>query len=379
VKKPALAQRLTFHVLLAAGSAVFLFPLLWLVSTSLKPVEQAMHMPPVWGPRADYAPVDGRELRIIKDHALSVPGIVVRLPNNEKRLVGPEEIKDNTLQVAVVERAVRHVLRMPVVIVKEVPAGWWYVSEWFPSGVRTHTPAWDCVPETAIRSVVAPAWRNYRDATTRIPFWRYAWNTLVVCVLGTLGTVVSCALAAYGLSRIPWRGREPLFYLTLATMMVPFPVTMITLYGIFKHLGWIGTLLPLWLPSWFGGAFSIFLLRQFFRTIPDDLLDAARIDGCSEFGIFWRVVVPLSRPALAVVALFHFMYAWRDFLGPLLFLTKQDTFTLSLGLQFYQSQHGGSEWHLLMAASTLVILPIIVLFFFTQKTFIQGISTTGLK
>ncbi|NQT53426.1 carbohydrate ABC transporter permease [bacterium] len=194
-----------------------------------------------------------------------------------------------------------------------------------------------------------------------------------------VGVVFSSALVAYGFARIRWKGRDTCFLLTLATMMVPFAVTMVPLYGVFRALGWIGTLKPLWVPAWFGGAFNIFLLRQFFLTIPQDLTDAARIDGCTEFGIFWRIMLPLSKPALAVVALFHFMWAWKDFMGPLIFLTEQNTFTLSLGLQFYQSQHGGSEWHYLMAAATMMIVPVIVLFFFTQKTFIQGISTTGMK
>jgi multiple sugar transport system permease protein len=132
-------------------------------------------------------------------------------------------------------------------------------------------------------------------------------------------------------------------------------------------------------PAFFGSGFNIFLLRQFFLTIPKDLSEAARIDGCGEFGIFWRIILPLSKPALAVVALFHFLYAWNDFMGPLLFLTRRETYTLSLGLQSFQSQHGGTDWTSLMAASTLVCLPIIVLFFFTQKTFIKGIATTGLK
>jgi len=170
-----------------------------------------------------------------------------------------------------------------------------------------------------------------------------------------------------------------LFAATLATMMIPFPVLMVPIYSFWRALGWIGTFKPLWVPAWFGNAFNIFLLRQFFRTIPLELSEAARIDGCSEWGIFRQVVLPLAKPALAVVALFHFMYTWRDFLGPLIYLMDQRTFTLSLGLQFYQSQHGGTQWHLLMAASTIVVAPVIILFFFTQKQFIQGIAVTGIK
>jgi multiple sugar transport system permease protein len=141
----------------------------------------------------------------------------------------------------------------------------------------------------------------------------------------------------------------------------------------------LGTFRPLWLPAWFGSAFNIFLLRQFFLTIPAELSDAARLDGCSEFGIFWRIILPLSKPALAVVALFSFMWAWNDFLGPLVYLQHPTQYTLALGLQTFQSQHGGTEWHLLMAASVLIILPVVVLFFLAQKTFIQGIATTGMK
>ncbi|MBI2190576.1 MAG: carbohydrate ABC transporter permease [Planctomycetes bacterium] len=213
----------------------------------------------------------------------------------------------------------------------------------------------------------------------RATFWTYLGNTLAVCLLGCIGTVLSSSLVAYGFSRLLWPGRDQVFWLVLATMMVPFPVLMVPLFGIFRDLHWVGTLKPLWLPCFFGSAFNIFLLRQFFLTIPQELSDAARIDGCSEFGIYWRIILPLSRPALAVVALFHFLWAWNDFLGPLIYLTRPKTFTLSLALQFYQSQHGGSEWHLLMAMSVLVLLPIVVLFFLTQKTFIQGIATTGMK
>jgi multiple sugar transport system permease protein len=154
---------------------------------------------------------------------------------------------------------------------------------------------------------------------------------------------------------------------------------MIALYGVFKSIGWVGSLRPLWVPTFFASAFNIFLLRQFYLTIPKDLSEAARIDGCSEFQIYWRIILPLTKPALAVVALFQFMGTWNDFMGPLLYLNDQSKFTLALGLQFFQSQQGGTEWHLLMAASTLVVLPVLVLFFFTQKQFIQGIATTGMK
>jgi multiple sugar transport system permease protein len=217
-------------------------------------------------------------------------------------------------------------------------------------------------------------WRNYLDAVTTIPFLRYTMNTVIVCSLGVVGAVLSNALVAYSFARLTWPGRDLLFGLTLATMMVPFPVLMVPLYSVFRELGWIGTLRPLWVPAFFGSAFNIFLLRQFFLRVPKDIAEAATLDGAGEFTIFWRFYLPLAKPALAVVALFHFIWAWNDFLGPLLYLTEQDTFTLSLGLQFYQSQHGGTQWHLLMAASTLTVLPMVILFFLTQKTFLRGIT-----
>lgn len=222
---------------------------------------------------------------------------------------------------------------------------------------------------------------------------RYTFNTLVVTLLTVVGTTLSSAVVAYGFARIPFKGRGVLFGIMLATIMIPFPVTMVSLFRIFRWIdqqtaAWLGpdnvlqmlgTFKPLWLPAWFGSAFSIFLLRQFFMTLPKELSEAARLDGCSEFGIFWRIILPLARPALSVVALFSFMWTWNDFLGPLVYLQVPEQYTLALGLQAFQSQHGGTEWHLLMAASVLVCLPVLVLFFVAQKSFIQGIATTGGK
>lgn len=229
-------------------------------------------------------------------------------------------------------------------------------------------------------------WQNFWLAITHgsetlgyYPFAVYAMNTVVLCLLIVSGTVASNALVGYAFARLRWPGREFAFALTLATMMVPFPVLMVPTFALFRNLDWIGTYRPLWVPAWFGSAFSIFLLRQFFRTIPFELSEAATIDGASEWRIFRDVILPLSKPALAVVALFSFMGAWNDFLGPLIYLLDQRTFTLSLGLQFYQSQAGGTQWNLLMAASSMVIAPVIILFFFTQRLFIQGIAITGLK
>lgn len=229
-------------------------------------------------------------------------------------------------------------------------------------------------------------WENYPKAVTYnseqlgyIPFLVYARNTVIVTVLTIIGAVVSNALVAYSFARLKWPGRDFFFGATLATMMIPFPVLMVPTFSLFRTLGWVGSFKPLWVPAFFASAFSIFLLRQFFKTIPMELSEAAKLDGCSELGIFTDVIVPLAKPALTVVALFTFMGSWNDFLGPLIYLVDQNTFTLSLGLSAYQTQHGGTQWNLLMAATLLVILPVILVFFFAQKVFIQGIATSGFK
>ena len=221
-------------------------------------------------------------------------------------------------------------------------------------------------------------WENYWEAVHYVPFFLFLKNTLVICVLSVIGSVLSSSLVAYSFSRIQWPGRNVLFLVLLATMMLPGQVTMIPVFSIFRTLGWVDTILPLTVPHFLGTAFFIFMLRQFFLTIPLELSDAARIDGCTEWGIYRRVIMPLSRPALATVGLFTFINAWNDFNGPLIYLNDERKATLSLGLQQFVSQHG-AEWSLLMAASTLMTVPIILIFFFAQRTFIQGIALSGLK
>ena len=223
-----------------------------------------------------------------------------------------------------------------------------------------------------------PQWQNFHASTTYIPFWRYMWNTIAISGLTVLGTVLSCTFIAYGFARLRWPGRNIVFLIYLSTIMLPSQVTLIPLYLIFRQLGWVGTLLPLVVPHFFGSALYVFLLRQFLLTIPQELSDAARIDGASELGILWHVMIPLMRPALAVVALFTFVQTYRDFLGPLIYLTNQQDWTISLGLKLFQNMYG-AQWQLMMAASTLAMLPTIALFFFTQKTFVRGIALTGLK
>jgi len=207
----------------------------------------------------------------------------------------------------------------------------------------------------------------------------YLHNSAYVTLLGVLGMTTSSAVAAYGFSRLRWPGRNAVFVLVVISLMIPQAVLLAPQYVLFKHLGLIGTLIPLWLPCWFGGAFSIFLLRQFFLSIPRELDEAAMLDGCSHLGVFLRIILPVSKPVLAVVALTQAIVCWNDFLGPLLFLNHQDQFTLALGLQMYQSQHGGVPWNLVMAASTIVVIPVLILYIVARRFLIDGIATQAMK
>jgi multiple sugar transport system permease protein len=222
-------------------------------------------------------------------------------------------------------------------------------------------------------------WSNFAEVFDRIPLISYAWNTTQIAVGSTIGVLVSCIPVAYALSRMQWRGRQIAFVLILATLMLPFQVTIVPLYIIWVRLGQIGHLTPLILPSFLGDAFSIFLLRQFFLTIPDELSDAARVDGASEFQIMTRVIVPLAKPAIAAVALFNFLYNWNDLFAPLLFVgTNQKNWTLTIALSEFTQRHG-TEWNLVMAAAILFMLPVIVLFFLAQRVFVEGVTLTGVK
>ena len=222
-------------------------------------------------------------------------------------------------------------------------------------------------------------WSNFAEVFDRIPLLAYGWNTTQIAVGSTIGVLVSCIPVAYALSRMRWRGRQLAFLLILATLMLPFQVTIVPLYIIWVRLGQIGHLTPLILPSFLGDAFSIFLLRQFFLTIPEELSDAARVDGASEFQIMTRVIVPLAKPAIAAVALFNFLYNWNDLFAPLIYVgTNQKLWTLTIALSEFTQRHG-TEWNLTMAASILFMLPVIVLFFLAQRVFVEGVTLTGVK
>ena len=240
-------------------------------------------------------------------------------------------------------------------------------------GVFASPYAW--IPES-------PRWDNYATVTTIFPFWRYLANTLLVTVSVTAATLLSCSLVAYGFARLRFPGRDLLFALCLATMMLPGQVTMIPLYVLFARLGWVDTFLPLIVPALFGTPFYIFLLRQFFLTIPREYDEAALLDGASHLRIYWSIMMPLARPALATVALFTFVGAWNDFFGPLVYINSPQNATLTLGLNMLKAQITGTglvEWQVLMAGALLVMLPNVVVFLLAQKHFVKGLVVGGLR
>jgi multiple sugar transport system permease protein len=230
---------------------------------------------------------------------------------------------------------------------------------------------------------LAKIWRNYRLTLDYIPFWRYVGTGLFLVILNLIGTLFSCSLAAYAFARLHWPGRSICFAALLGTMMIPAQVTMIPQFLIMQKLGWYNTLKPLWVMSFFGSAFSIFLLRQFLKGIPRDLEDAARLDGCGFLRIYWHIMLPLVRPTLAVIAIFTFLATWNDFMGPLIYLSDQRLYPLSFGLYAFQIQSlqpGTSAGiGMLMAGSLLMMLPVIAIFFFAQRYFLQGVTLTGMK
>jgi ABC-type glycerol-3-phosphate transport system permease component len=221
-------------------------------------------------------------------------------------------------------------------------------------------------------------WANYTEALTYVPFGRYTLNTLFVASMTIFGHLLSCTVVAYAFARMRAPGKEFLFLVLLATLMLPYPVTMIPIYIGFETVGWVNSFLPLIVPAFFGSAFYIFLMRQFFLTLPLELEDAARVDGANTLQIIWHVILPISKPALATVAIFTFQASWNDFLGPLIYLHDQTKYTVSLGLSFFRSSYD-VQWAYLMAASLVTMLPVIILFFFAQRLFIEGITLTGIK
>ena len=239
-----------------------------------------------------------------------------------------------------------------------------------PGAVFNWPPEW--IPNPVV-------WSNYPKAWTSLPFNLFLKNTLIITITTVLGQTLTSSLVGYSFARLRWMGRNSLFMVVLATMMLPHHVTMIPVFAIWKRLGFVDTLVPLIVPAFFGGgAFNIFLMRQFFMTIPLELDDAAKIDGCKQMGIYWRIIFPLSKPVIGTVAIFSFLHHWNEFLGPLIYLNSIRKYTLALGLQLFRGQYD-TKWELLMAASVIVMMPVLVIYFLAQRYFVQGIVFTGIK
>ncbi|MCB0160797.1 MAG: carbohydrate ABC transporter permease [Caldilineaceae bacterium] len=247
----------------------------------------------------------------------------------------------------------------------------WLISTSLKTGAQTFLmpPKW--IPDPVV-------WENYPEAFRTVPFHKYFWNTIQIVLWATIGTLLTGSMAGFAFARLRFPGRGILFGLVLSTIMLPGIVTLIPTFIVFRMLHWINTFLPLTVPFWMGGgAFNIFLFRQFFMTIPYELDEAARIDGASNFRIYWNIILPLSKPVLATIAVFSFIHHWNDFFLPLIYLQDANKWTMAIGLQGFKDLYSTS-WNLMMAASTAMILPLLVLFFFAQRYFISGIQMSGI-
>jgi ABC-type glycerol-3-phosphate transport system permease component len=297
------------------------------------------------------------------------------MTTTQARISGVQAGKNTPLQIV---GTIARYLLLTVLAITFVLPFYWMASSALKNDVQVYTvpPVW--IPNPAL-------WENFPDAWLGLGFNNYMINTVFRYALpAAVGAVLSNAVVAYSFSRIRWPGRDVLFFLCLSTLMIPFQVRMVPLFIIFKNLGWINSYRPLVIPSFLGNPYYIFLLRQFFRTIPEELSDAARIDGAGEIGILFRIILPLARPALAVVALFRIMAAWNDYLGPLIYVQRKANFPLALGINEVRITLGGIGntpmlYPYLMAVSTVATVPVLVMFFFAQRTFVEGISLTGIK
>lgn len=248
---------------------------------------------------------------------------------------------------------------------------YWMIATSFKSEARVFAFPPDWIPNPAILS-------NYTYILTELPFARYTYNSAKISSLWTLGIILSSSLAAYAFARVRFWGRDTLFIVTLAALMIPGQITMIPLYVLMTRIGWVDTHLPLIVPAYLGSAFGIFLIRQYFMTIPQELNDAAKIDGCSHFGIYWRIMMPLAKAVIATLALLSFMGSWNDLLGPVIYLFDEELFTLPLALTRFRGMYY-TAWANMMAGATITLLPILVVFLFTQQYFVQGVVLSGLK
>jgi multiple sugar transport system permease protein len=269
-----------------------------------------------------------------------------------------------------ISKVISHTILIIGALIMVVPFIW-MLSTSFKAPGRTfvYPPEW--IPRPFV-------WQNYVEMWKALPFSQFFLNSIKIASLSTIGQLLTCSMGAFAFSILKFKGRDFLFLVLIATLMIPYQVTLIPAFILFSKLGWVGTHLPLWVPAFWGGAFGTFLLRQFYLTIPIDLAESARIDGANIFQIFIHIYLPLSKPAMATLGIFTFMWSWNDLLNPLIYVSELKQLTLTVGLSFFQNQYGG-KWTLMMAGAVVSILPILLIFFFAQKYFIQGIAMTGIK
>jgi multiple sugar transport system permease protein len=267
-------------------------------------------------------------------------------------------------------RALSHLLLLAGCAVMALPFVWMFLSS-----LKTEPEIFVFPPRWLPRS---PQWSNYLAVMEAMPFGWFIYNSFKISVLGVIGQLLSCSLAAFAFARIRFPGRETVFMIWLACLMIPYQVTLIPQYLLFRNFGWLDTHYPLFIPHFFGGAFGTFLLRQFFMTIPSELEDAATIDGCSRFGIYRRIFLPLSKPALATLGVFIFMAQWNNLLGPVIYLNTYEKLTLTVGLAFFRGQYT-TQWALLMAGAVISVVPIMVIYAVAQQYFVRGVVLSGLK
>lgn len=420
-KKQIDGHAVLVYSLLFFGAFLLLIPFYWMLSNSLKTEAEAMHIPPTLLPMASYIELDGELLEVAlseKDDKAGTVRVTVKMP--EHPLVGKtidvpmgdvtsyaadrlyvdgdylpviriQAFDDETVEVVFDSGEVRRVEEKDIVPVSTVMYGDQSLLVWI-GDIENGIYSAEVFPQPHPRSgesfVVAqsdeqrkltPRWGNYPKALAEMNFKDALANTTVITVLCVIGQILSSSLVGFGFARFRFRGRNFLFMLMLSTMMLPPQVSMIPLFIMFRHLGMIDSIWPLVIPMWLGSPFYVFMFRQFFTQVPEELVEAARIDGAGNMMIYWRLMLPLSGPVIAIVAIYTFMFTWNDFLGPLIYLNSPEQRTLTLALNAFKGQYGTSDVQLLMAASFVTMLPCILLFFAAQRYFVQSTASSGLK
>ena len=387
------------YIIAWSGALIFVVPLVWMITTSLKAPDQIFTVPPRWLPYTQLilnydteikasnsgkikitTDTDGTKrielggyshvipaiamLKVKKNDVVAKGDIIATIPSSGKVSIVEKADKSKTITITSDKG----------LLIKE-----YQISQDTKPVVKDGAT----VNEGDKIADVLPQWSNYGKAwapkALDETFTKYLMNTLIITITGIIGVLLSSTFVAYGFARFKFPYRDQLFMIMIATMMIPAQVTMIPTFFLFKQLGWIDTFAPLIVPTFFGGgAFNIFLMRQFLMTVPVELDEAAKIDGCNYLQIFWIILVPLVKPAMATTAIFGFVYNWNDFMNPLIYLNSTSNYTLALGLQTFTTMYG-TNYDLMMAASTIVLLPILMIFFFGQRFFIEGVATSGLK